>query len=194
MALTDKLKAIANAIRDKAGTSAKLTLAQMPTAIANIPTGGGSTPDYLRASWEVRYTSKVTSGRTSLVSQQQLVDAGIIPNTKTLLTDVWTDYTVELIALEGTITHSKYQTLWAYASDKRVIYTDANTGGYYRQVRYHGNSTTSVSAGHYTTNILSNYTGQLSHNTTDGIAYTCSTTYGIGVCTYKIIVSVSGRK
>lgn len=40
MALTDKLTAIANAIRTKAGTTGKLTLAEMPSAIANIPTGG----------------------------------------------------------------------------------------------------------------------------------------------------------
>lgn len=42
MALTDKLVAIAAAIREKAGTSEKLTLEEMPIAIAAIETGGGS--------------------------------------------------------------------------------------------------------------------------------------------------------
>lgn len=42
MALTDKLVAIAAAIRDKAGTSEKLTLDEMPIAIAAIEAGGGS--------------------------------------------------------------------------------------------------------------------------------------------------------
>lgn len=42
MALTDKLIAIAAAIREKAGTSEKLTLEEMPIAIAAIEAGGGS--------------------------------------------------------------------------------------------------------------------------------------------------------
>lgn len=39
MALTDKLTAIANAIRGKTGESSTMTLDQMPTKISNIPTG-----------------------------------------------------------------------------------------------------------------------------------------------------------
>ena len=39
MALTDKLTAIANAIRAKTGGSSALTLTEMATAIGNIPTG-----------------------------------------------------------------------------------------------------------------------------------------------------------
>ena len=39
MALTDKLTAIADAIRAKNGGTDKLTLAQMPETIANIQTG-----------------------------------------------------------------------------------------------------------------------------------------------------------
>lgn len=39
MALTDKLTAIADAIRTKTGRTEKLTLAQMPTEIAGIQTG-----------------------------------------------------------------------------------------------------------------------------------------------------------
>jgi hypothetical protein len=42
MALTNKLTAIADSIRDKTGTTDKLTLDQMPQAIANIETGGSS--------------------------------------------------------------------------------------------------------------------------------------------------------
>ena len=42
MALTDKLTAIANAIREKTGNTELLTLDQMPTEIAGIETGGGS--------------------------------------------------------------------------------------------------------------------------------------------------------
>ena len=42
MALTDKLTAIADAIRAKDGTTGKMTLAEMPDKIAAIQTGGGS--------------------------------------------------------------------------------------------------------------------------------------------------------
>ena len=42
MALTDKLTAIADAIRAKSGTTEKMTLAQMPSKIAAIQTGGSS--------------------------------------------------------------------------------------------------------------------------------------------------------
>lgn len=42
MALTDKLTAIADAIRSKTGGTDKLTLDQMPTEIAGLETGGGS--------------------------------------------------------------------------------------------------------------------------------------------------------
>lgn len=41
MALTDKLSAIGNAIREKGGTTELLTLDEMPTAIGAIETGGG---------------------------------------------------------------------------------------------------------------------------------------------------------
>jgi hypothetical protein len=41
MALTNKLSAIGDAIREKAGTTEKLTLDEMPIAIASISSGGG---------------------------------------------------------------------------------------------------------------------------------------------------------
>ena len=44
MALTNKLTAIANAIREKTGTTNTLTLDEMPTAISNISSGGGDLP------------------------------------------------------------------------------------------------------------------------------------------------------
>ena len=49
MALTDKLTNIANAIREKGGTTEKLTLDAMPTAISALSTGGGGAeiPDEL---------------------------------------------------------------------------------------------------------------------------------------------------
>jgi hypothetical protein len=47
MALTNKLTAIADAIRDKTGDTELLTLDQMPVAIQGIETGGGL-PDDLR--------------------------------------------------------------------------------------------------------------------------------------------------
>ena len=45
MALTDKLKAIANAIRDKTGKTDPLTLDQMPEEISGIVSGEGEDLD-----------------------------------------------------------------------------------------------------------------------------------------------------
>lgn len=53
MALTDKLTAIADAIRAKNGGTDKLTLAQMPEKIANIQTGT-DTSDATAAAGDVR--------------------------------------------------------------------------------------------------------------------------------------------
>lgn len=53
MALTDKLTSIANAIREKGGTTDKLTLDAMPNAIAALSTGGGSGDDSdVKFAWE----------------------------------------------------------------------------------------------------------------------------------------------
>lgn len=55
MALTDKLTAIANAIRAKTGKTDQMTLAQMPAEIESITTGGemnldpAAIPDYVRS-------------------------------------------------------------------------------------------------------------------------------------------------
>lgn len=59
MALTDKLTSIAAAIREKGGTTEKLTLDAMPTAIANLPTGGGGedlVPNPIVLSGKIPYT------------------------------------------------------------------------------------------------------------------------------------------
>lgn len=52
MALTDKLTAIANAIRSKTGGNAKLTLDEMAAAIYNIHSSGGSIGDN---NFEIKY-------------------------------------------------------------------------------------------------------------------------------------------
>lgn len=53
MALTDKLAAIADAIRAKTGKTNLITLDQMPTEIANIETGGGGrTEPYIEETYD----------------------------------------------------------------------------------------------------------------------------------------------
>lgn len=93
MALTDKLNAIGNAIRSKTGKSGKLTLADMPTEILNIPTGSSDVPfkwggmnavklaEY-ETSWTLADTSFVigsstsTTATTILASQTNYTTAG----------------------------------------------------------------------------------------------------------------------
>ena len=53
MALTDKLTAIADAIRAKTGKTNLITLDQMPTEVANIETGGGGrTEPYIEETYD----------------------------------------------------------------------------------------------------------------------------------------------
>jgi hypothetical protein len=75
MALTDKLTAIAEAIRSKTGKTDSMTLEQMPTEIESIQTGGGggdsALPDgYVRCGY-IQFNGK------------QIVDTGIICNQNT---------------------------------------------------------------------------------------------------------------
>ena len=57
MALTDKLTNIANAIRQKGGTTEQLTLDAMPTAINALPTGGGGIIEALDITTNGTYTA-----------------------------------------------------------------------------------------------------------------------------------------
>ena len=47
MALTDKLSAIADAIREKTKTTEKMTLDRMPELISSITGGGGAAAEYI---------------------------------------------------------------------------------------------------------------------------------------------------
>ena len=69
MALTDKLTAIANAIRGKTGGTEAMTLDQMATEIAGIETGGGT--DYLAARIDKSLT-EYSSGDVETIAEYAL--------------------------------------------------------------------------------------------------------------------------
>lgn len=74
MALTDKLTAIANSIRAKTGGTGTMTLDQMPTEIANIPTGGTpSTNTYRVATGTVTPSSRTITINHNLNSTKVIV-------------------------------------------------------------------------------------------------------------------------
>lgn len=65
MALTDKLKAIADAIRGKTGKTESMTLDEMPGEIAGIETGGGG--EMFFTPYGVGYTPEMTVESTIIV-------------------------------------------------------------------------------------------------------------------------------
>lgn len=65
MALTEKLKAIADAIRGKTGKTDGLTLDQMPTEIEGIQSGGG---EFYFTPYGVGYTPNMVLDCTTIVS------------------------------------------------------------------------------------------------------------------------------
>lgn len=82
LALFDKLSAIGEAVRDKTGKTEKLTLAQMPTEIESIQTGGSGTTGTYK---EVRILFDSASGIdvSKYVSNvKQIVFIGTVVNMK----------------------------------------------------------------------------------------------------------------
>lgn len=73
MALTDKLTMIANAIRAKTGGTGTMTLDQMPTEIANIPTGGTPSTNTYRVA-----TGTITPGSRTITINHNLNSTKVI--------------------------------------------------------------------------------------------------------------------
>ena len=72
MALTDKLTAIADAIRSKGGTTDQLTLAGMVDAINAIQTGGGGETNF-------NHITTFTPAKAGYISVQLFNDLGLTP-------------------------------------------------------------------------------------------------------------------
>lgn len=92
MALTDKLTAIADAIRAKTGGTAALTLDQMPTEIAGIKVGGGGDGSPRVVENVVNIDSLVSVNGETITGMQldyiqstgtQYFDTGIVPDAST---------------------------------------------------------------------------------------------------------------
>ena len=72
MALTDKLTAIADAIRSKGGTTEQLTLAGMVDAINAIQTGGGGETNF-------KHITTFTPAKSGYITAQLFKDLGLTP-------------------------------------------------------------------------------------------------------------------
>ena len=89
MALTDKLTAIADAIRAKTGKEAEMTLAEMPSEISNIQTGS-NIPDGTEVTFGYENGAPVEREEAYAISCTELNELGKIvqgvANTASLLT------------------------------------------------------------------------------------------------------------
>lgn len=87
MALTDKLTAIANAIRTKTDKTDLLTLDDMPTEIENIKTGDTTIEDGLVTGTLTEYSNdRVTSVRSYALANCKTLEKVVLPMVQTLPT------------------------------------------------------------------------------------------------------------
>lgn len=112
MALTDKLTAIADAIRGKTGGTDALTLDQMATEISGIETGGGS-PEIC--------TIKIQSDTTVFVGYTRLNDDGTM---QTMAASFDLTDTIEMsnvVKSAGFVAYFNSQALYCNVSDGIAI-------------------------------------------------------------------------
>lgn len=102
MALTDKLTAIANAIREKTGKTEKLSLDEMPTAIESIQSGDSSGTDTLVDYILGKPTKVVSDEVTSLgirLQGKQIKEINL-PNLTTITSDPYLIYHTGVTSLD----------------------------------------------------------------------------------------------
>lgn len=127
MALTDKLKAIADAIRAKTGKNGGLTLDQMPNEIGSIQSGGGNA-DTLRQLIEGTLTSlyddQITHIRTRMFGYNNALKEVELPNAKTMGMAAFASATaletVKLDSIETLVAGAQDQQFYSCTSLKNV--------------------------------------------------------------------------
>lgn len=191
----DVRTAIANAIKNKGVTvSSSAGFEDFAGLIGGIETGGGSTPAPSASDpfvWykDFKFTTAVSAAYV-LMTQAELVEAGIIPNTSTLIQNAWDDFRVELRALND-VTHT---TNMAVRTEAFSGFPYSSSATYYRQCIYHGNSTTSVSTTNVNSAMTTNTARYLYNATSVGLRYYASSSYKLGVGTYRLTFIGIGKK
>lgn len=136
MALTDKLTAIADAIRAKTGKENKLTLDQMPVEIAGIETGGGNN-DAIRRLVDGTLTSfyddEITHIRTRIFGYNNSLTEVDLPNAKTIgmasFASATALETVKLDSIETLVVGSQDQQFYSCTKLKNVSMNSLKTVG-----------------------------------------------------------------
>ena len=183
MALTDKLTAIANAIRAAAGITGKLTLTDMPAQIRQLGTVAALEK-------EIRFDA-TTAESAILATAEELVAAGIIPDASTAASAVWNNIRCEIKASTTDFEHTFKQVVYARADTDLWGYASGNNRRKF--TLYHTSaSNTACSIIGNSTDIGTAYNGMLSIGTTAN--FTATTTYTLGPGVYKLSVVCWGKK
>lgn len=175
---------IINSIKGKGVTVANdAGFEDFATLIGNIEqsSGGGGSSDQLLWYKDFKFTSAVSSAYV-LMTQAELVEAGIIPNTSTLIQNAWEDFRVELRAMDD-VTHTTNMTVRTEAFEG---FKYSSSATYYRQCINHGNSTTSVTTTNVNSQMTTNTARYLYNATNVGLRYYGSSSYKLGVGTYRL--------
>lgn len=217
MAITDKLSAIADSMREADGSSRTYNMVEMAerpavwqqtiaeaitakgvdtlpdasfdTMAVNIGLLGGG--DFAMLRKEINFASQFSSGDVFFATQTDLINAGILDNTGQAITDVWENIRVDVHAKEGALSHLANVMFKSEMSSDPIMVL--STTKWYKLTMYHQSSASNISYKGDAKGLNEKVGGSLFADE-NGVQFASSTSYKIGVGTYIVEVYVSGRK
>lgn len=174
MALTDKLVAIAAAIREKAGTSEKLTLEEMPIAIAAIETGGGGSGDDSGVPNPIEYTGDCKHAFYNGINKwilENFFDRVIFKDVSNMEEAFYSIKGIDILPSVNAKNNASWENAYAYTEAKEI--GDINNIAFSNVGSMFKNSTKLRHCPNFTGTITSNLTAS-SSGRSDNIFYACN--------------------
>ena len=158
--------------------------ANLANCIASIPQSG-SLPDYRAVYKEITLTSSSSSSSYTLMTNAELLQAGLIDGSGQLFPNLWMFNSVSLVADED-IAHAPKQ-LRAYYWFPYPVNISTTSKNYGIRM-YHGNSTTSLSTSLKTGNYVTSASGTIYVNSSGDLIWYGSSSYVLSAGTYHLCI------